>query len=109
MLGVVIVVTLLLQICVINPATEVTRPVCSALSCSESSLDVSVIAHWVFTCKQFRCDFGIALVHQVLIDKPSVMSSITRNVLLSNHMGGTTDPVNGILASVSVDIWVNGL
>lgn len=94
---------------ILTPATEVTRLVGSALSGCESGLDVSVITHWVFTCEQFRCDLGIALVHQVLIDKSSVMSCVAWNVLLSDHVGGATDPVNRILASVSVDVWVNGL
>jgi hypothetical protein len=59
--------------------------------------------------EQISGDLRIALVHQVFIYHSSVVASVAWNVLLSNHVGGTTDPVHRLLTSVTVHVRVNAL
>lgn len=48
-------------------------------------------------------------MHQVLINKSSVMAGVAWYVLLSDHVGWATDPVYRVFTSVSVDVRVNRL
>jgi len=106
---VVIVVTRRHHLWLINPSAEVARLVCSTLSCSKSAYWVSVIPKWVLSGKEFRVYLGIALGHKVLINKTSALASVTRNVLLSDFVGRTANPVYGVLAMVTVHIRVDVL
>ena len=57
--------------------------------------------------EKLSSDLGIALMNEVFVYKASALTSVSRNVLLSDHMSSASNPVDRILAEVAVDVWVD--
>lgn len=108
-LGVVVIISLRFQLGLINPTTEIAWFEIGSLGGRESSLWLSIVSHGVLSGVKFGSDLGITLVHQVFVHESSVVTGITWNVLLANHVGWSTDPVDRVLASITIDVGVDAL
>lgn len=78
-----------------------------ALSGCESGTRIRISAHRVLFGEKFCSYFGVALCHEVFVHKTSALASIARNVLLSDFMSRTADPVDCVPASIAINFSID--
>lgn len=57
--------------------------------------------------ESLRSRFGVTLGEQILCDQSLDMSGVSRDSLDCDFMGGSRDPVLGVLTPVAEDFFVN--
>lgn len=61
------------------------------------------------TSEKFGSHFGVRLAHKVFVHHTAAVASVVGDVLLTDLVGGTRDPVLGVTAASSKHVAVDAL
>jgi len=106
-LAVVIVVLAGYHLFVLSEATIVRKFELISLRRCETSLYCVVNCNRMLLGEEGSGDFSERLGHSVSVDHTTHVTSVAWDLLAADFVGGSRDPVQGILARIAIDIWIH--